>query len=40
MRYYHPDRYEFPDNEKGQLRYLKIEYIDAQLNKLYKNINL
>ena len=37
---YHPDNYELTDNEKGQLRYCKIETIEALLNKLYNNINL
>ena len=37
---YHPYRYEFTENPKEQLRYCKIEYIDAKLNKLYDNINL
>ena len=39
-RKYHPDRYELTENEKGQLRYCKIETIEAMLNKLYTNINL
>ena len=31
---YHPDNYDFTDDENEQLRYCKIEYIDSLLNSL------
>ena len=36
---YHPDRYDFSDEEESQLNYCLIETIDSYLNKMYENLN-